>query len=725
MTSRISRSTQIFLLTAIVAILILPTTSLQFMAAHAENPYVGGYADPGTSYHIDRASMFTQFSAIGTGPGNDLLSVLTVAGTSNANGVSGVNGFFYQSVAQWEHSDGNIYNVGQVWGPSCLQNQCSPEEVWPSNNNLSPSQAICLESNSIRVAGSITWINGRTQVSFGHECLKTDGSVSYHSVTYTPVTSPVADNSKYFMAGTYGPCTDQSCSPQVAAKVKFYQFAVESPAPVATKFNALHSQLTFYDTADGLSKRLVDVESEKASYINLDSEAGWYISSTGTANIVTVGGSNSYPNVHVNSQGTDNTLPPGYANWYNDGQSTCSGSGGACYSDGQLLWNGNTGAVSTIGTTSDPLAPARSGSFEGEKRVVLSHDGSTIFAFYYDTGNGGIVEKTSTNGGSSWGSLVSLNTGTLVSDNNRWSVSYTSYQGTQYIYVFYWIQGNPDTGNTHFKFLRGTVSSDGKSISWSSPVELGYTSANTSACGTGGACAAVVSTTDSNGNLYAAFRFMPGGQSDFYYQVKVSTDGGFDWSDSIGGTDTGNTVRPVMVLASLSSGGMLFGAAYYNNNIFYYRVYTSGSGWSGVNTQTISDWTSSEDKQLSADTDPTTGNAYVAYLSRGTSGTLKIMDFTNTGGWNGIETADSSMSTHQLPSIDITADGTIHVYTLAGSPLTVYETDKAAGSWAPPATPYGTSFTSPDQLTSTIWYPNGIWQEGSTAPYNVRFPYGY
>src|SRR5690606_30197956 len=141
--------------------------------------------------------------------------------------------------------------------------------------------------------------------------------------------------------------------------------------------------------------------------------------------------------------------------------------------------------------------------------------------------------------------------------------------------------------------------------------------------------------------------------------------------------------------------------ARYDSASLFYRVYTqSTSTWGSVQSQTSTGMSANTVKQISSDSDYT-GKAFVAFLNGGTSGTLRVARFANTGTFSAFETADSTLS-HALPSITVTPDGTIRIYTLSGGRVYVTQKSDHNGSWAAPANPFGTTFTSPNGLTSGI-----------------------
>jgi hypothetical protein len=699
--------------------------------AQTATGYTGAYASDSTNiWRGDRVGMVSfYYDKPQTDPDDDVLSVLSVAGSDGSTGnnkMDGVNGMFYQVFAQYDVFEDDVFIVGNVWGPN--SGSSAIISYYPDVITPDAQQALCMTSEVVKFGTSAKWINSRTQVEFNGFCDKMNGMRTVLASGFLTYSREQQDDSQYFL---FGKCTGTGCQPDQPSgnTIKFFQFGLESPSALFADMGISQSNIFFLDTADFTPRKLFRIGDYETRFIWTQSDLSWFFNVPENQNNYPVCvGCAEFQRWFAHTDATDSpTLPAGFINWEGNAIGcNVDNFPGKCHAENTLLWNANAGGIVTVGTTtSSQNSPGKGDQYEGEKRVVPSyHDGLTLFAFYYDTANGGIVQKTSTNGGNTWSSLTSLNTGTIVSDSYRWSVVSTTYQGTQYIYVLYWIQGNPDTQNHHFKFMRGTVASNGKSISsWSSPVDLGYTAAH-STCGTGGACAAVVATTDSNGVIYAAFRYKPGGQNNYYFSIKYSNNGGFDWFDSWSHTDIGNTWAPTMALTSLGSGKMLWAYAFYNSGTLNYKVYTPGSGWTSYSTA-ISGWPTTAYKQMSADYDPTTGKAYIAYVSGGTSGTLKVARFSASDPdyFEATETANSFFTNHELPSITTTPDGIVQIYTISGN--TILETVKLNDGWTPATNTYGSSMTSPNQLTASIWYPGAMWREGTASPYSIKYPYGY
>lgn len=364
----------------------------------------------------------------------------------------------------------------------------------------------------------------------------------------------------------------------------------------------------------------------------------------------------------------------------------------------------------TIATISQQESPQTGDYFEGEIRMV--HLGNTtVYAFYYDGSN--IVYKTSTDWGQTWSSTTtSTGSGTLASDTYRWNLVGTVVSKTTYFDILYW---SPSGSNMNFYAIRGTVGSS--SITWSSPVLLGYTAAN-SLCGTGGACAAVAASADTNGNIYAAFSWLSGGASTYSYEIIKSTDGGLTWSTSLAQVNGVSANRPTLSMVGLSSGKMLFAYALYETGEFSYRIF-DGTSWGAVQTTSSSGMTANTVKEDSASGNQGNGG-YIAYLTGGTSGTLKLANWTNTGSPVSFQTADSTLS-HALPSIRVTYNGDIHITTLANN--LIYDTKNVNGKWVAPFNPHGTTFSSPNQLTAATPHASSLgamWTEGSASPWTLK-----
>src|SRR5581483_6679142 len=372
-----------------------------------------------------------------------------------------------------------------------------------------------------------------------------------------------------------------------------------------------------------------------------------------------------------------------------------------------------------VGTSSNYLSPQIDTTSEGQVRLLTTFNSTTtrINAFYYDGSN--IVYRTSDDEGTTWSSAISTGSGTLASDIYRWTLVGTIYNNNTYVSLLYF---SPSGNNTNFYAIRGTVS--GTSISWGSPILLGYTAANTSACGSGGSCAAVTAAPNSNGTIFAAFRYRSGGSSTYSYQIMKSSDGGQNWSVSLPQVDGFSTSRISMALTDLNSTKMLFIYAKSASANLFYRVY-DGSAWGSEQTVTITGLATGLPKQLSAKTGYT--QSYVAYTnvtSTGGGGVLKMAIFSNTGVFDHIETADSTLR-HNLPNIIFSSNGDININTISNGK--VYNTRKTSdGIWEAPFNPYGDSFTSPNMLTATsvLMGENGaLWTEGSSSPYTIKFDY--
>src|SRR5690348_9936924 len=346
----------------------------------------------------------------------------------------------------------------------------------------------------------------------------------------------------------------------------------------------------------------------------------------------------------------------------------------------------------TIDTTTAKVSPPSTDYYEGEKRVLKI--GITTFAFYYDNSN--IVYQYSTDGGNSWGGKISAGTGTVASDVYRWTVAATNISGVNHVTLLYYHVSGSDT---NFYGMRGNVT--GTNISWNSPTKL-YT-----LTGNSNPSAAAVAATDTNNNVFAAFRYNTG--SAFLHQIWKSTDGGIHWANATGTTTSNSGFRTVMAMTKLASGKMLFAYTSFDRTDITYQIY-NGTSWGSTQTVSGAFLHTSTFKEISADSD-SNNSAYLAFAANGTAKALKVARWNNDGTFNVIETADSTLS-HSLPSITITSDGIIHIYSLNSSKI--WETDKINSYWAAPKNPFGTTFTSPNMLTAAISYPAAIWTENST-----------
>ena len=363
----------------------------------------------------------------------------------------------------------------------------------------------------------------------------------------------------------------------------------------------------------------------------------------------------------------------------------------------------------TVDTTNNSVSPALNDYYEGERRIIVA--GSAIFVFYYDGSN--IVYKVSSDNGQTWGAKTSAGTGQISADYYRWSAVTTAVSGTNYVDLLYWDTG---VGTKTFYSERGTVS--GTSISWSTPTSIFTATDN---CG-GNVCATSYSATDTSGNIFAAFRYLPGSVAGFTYRIMKSTDGGLSYSNSLSEVNppVSTSFRFPIVLAPLSSGKMLFAYAKYEAGGFTYRVY-DGTSWGSEVLTSQGVMTTNTIKQISA-TSNSTQFPYIAYLAKGKSGDLKVARWNNLGSLlTSAEIVNTSLN-HTLPAIFSTSDGRIHIYTLNSSKI--YETVKTGTTWGSPSNPFGTSFTSPNQLTSAAYNQSALWVEGTSNPLNIKFATG-
>ncbi len=364
-----------------------------------------------------------------------------------------------------------------------------------------------------------------------------------------------------------------------------------------------------------------------------------------------------------------------------------------------------------ITTVNSNLSPGAGSYFEGQNRLVVTN-GSRINAFYYHSSN--VYYRTSDDEGDTWSSSTSLGTGPIASDNHRWTVvRVTKDETTQYVSVLYW---NASGSTSYFYSKPGTITFPSATIVWGSPVLIMSVSAD-AACS--GPCAAVAASADNEGNLYAAIRYTIADPSPFSYIIKKSTDGGYTWSTSLPEVTNVSSFRPVITITPLSDNKMLFAYLLYDTSNLYYRIF-NGTTWGSIQNISSAGLASNTLKQISSATSEGL-TAYIAYtnVTASSGGILKTAIFFNNT-FSGIETADSSLR-HNNPSILVAPNGDMNILSLSNGK--VYDTRKSTGSWELPFNPYGTSFSSPDQLTAAVvaGMIGGIWREGTSSPYNLMF----
>lgn len=364
------------------------------------------------------------------------------------------------------------------------------------------------------------------------------------------------------------------------------------------------------------------------------------------------------------------------------------------------------------------ISPGSGQSYEGQKRIAKI--GSVIFAFYYDGSD--IRYKYSTDNGSTWSAsqLVKgpneTGTGQLAQDSHRWSIATTKYNGVDYIVVFYWKPADP---NMNFYFHKGSVS--GSTITWNDKTLLGYTAAKGGAdCGTGGSCAAVVAANDAQGNIYTAFRWISGGATTYSYRIIKFTAGASSWEFLFSQADNVSSERPYMALTQLASPDVLFAYARYEDGKLYYRLLNMDAvppTWTDPPSELTSaqtGWGSNTRKQLSSDSD-STGVAYIAAVGSGTSGSVKVMKFSNAGVYQSMEIPASG--TYILPSITVTTNHFIHVYAISGG--AIYDVRKDQNGVWKIENPYGTT-TGRDQLTVAIDIRANLWKESTNVLFDTN-----
>ncbi|WP_148701804.1 sialidase family protein [Candidatus Nitrososphaera evergladensis] len=360
----------------------------------------------------------------------------------------------------------------------------------------------------------------------------------------------------------------------------------------------------------------------------------------------------------------------------------------------------------TVASITSSVSPSSSDYYQGQRRLA-QFDG-VLFAFFYDAANQNLAYRTSTDDGATWSSTTDVSTGQMATDTNTWTIVYSTPDDIiNRITLFY---GVPSGSTTNVYAKRGTVS--GSSITWNNATLL-FSATNDVQCGAGICLSPAANTDTTNANIFAEFRWFTG--SAWNYKILKSTDGGLTWSTSLNTVSPGYGTRFPSILGKLESGKMLFAFARYDASEFYYRTY-DGTSWSAVSVTSGAGMANPSIKQISSDGD-SLQTVYVAYLTGGNSGSLKIAKWYGNGTFQSFETADSTLS-HALPSLTTTEYDVIHAYSLSGGK--VYDTRNVDGSWLAPLNPFGTSFTSPDQLTSAISKAAALWEEGTSSPWDLR-----
>ena len=349
---------------------------------------------------------------------------------------------------------------------------------------------------------------------------------------------------------------------------------------------------------------------------------------------------------------------------------------------------------------------------DGAKRVV--QNSGVIFTFYYDLTN--ILYKTSKDNGITWSSSNSVGTGIIAEDNYAWEVAATKLKGKNYTILLYFTDNG--TANNFFS-KRGTNS--GASIIWDNP-SLMFSVPDSPGCSSG-ACGELVATTDSKGNIFAAASWAQSTLPLYNFEILESKDGGSTWHVSMNTQFLKISSRPQMALAQLSSGKMLFAVIPSDScgglsvNIFS----GTGTGWS--KKECVSGTGVSGPEQISSASSQN-GTAYIAfnganYPNPGPSTTLKVAVWNSTGSFSHIETPGNFLADIYLPSIVISPNGIIHIFTISGGKI--YDTVKINGIWQTPSNPFGTSFSSPDQLTSGLNLPSALWIESNSTLTSLKF----
>lgn len=245
-------------------------------------------------------------------------------------------------------------------------------------------------------------------------------------------------------------------------------------------------------------------------------------------------------------------------------------------------------------------------------------------------------------------------------------------------------------------------------------------------------CAAVIGSTDTAGNVYAAFRYFNPADLTYTYRVYRSTDGGLTWPSSgtgvLGSVSSSYGTRIEMFMTKLASGRMLFGYLVYPDGTLYYRVF-DGSSWGSLHS--VSSGTtglpSNAVKHVSSDSDASQ-NAWVTYPSSWNSGNVMMAQWTNTGTFFTIfASTTGSFWSYSLPRLVINpVDNILRVFAIISPSLG----NSAVAEVAPAncvtcSTIYSTGDTGtspyPNQLVAAVKYPSHMFVQNSGNVNTIKF----
>lgn len=362
-----------------------------------------------------------------------------------------------------------------------------------------------------------------------------------------------------------------------------------------------------------------------------------------------------------------------------------------------------------VATTSIVQSPGTTDYYEGENRVISA--GAMLFAFYYDGSN--IVYKSSSDNGVTWSSATSTGSGALSgADTYRWTVVSKKASNIVHIVILY---QSLSGSNMNFYSKHGTfdTSTTGTTISWNSATTI-FSPVNHDASGVYPASVAAV---DSLGNIYAAFRWLPPGTS-YVYAIYKSADNGLTWTPSLGSGSSpisaSSGYRMPIVLMNGFDGYVLFAFARYEDSTLTYRTYSQSSGWTSTASTTGTPMTVNTIKQISAVSDSIT-SGHVIFLTGGVTGTPYDAWFNFAVSPPYVSSTQLSTMVSSLPSVTIVKFDLLRVYLISNSQI--FAVDGLIGSsgvaWNTPENPFGTSFSSPNQLVTGFKTGAAQWLEGT------------